>query len=138
MLSCDPKSISQEKQFGPKCNLIFACKINIHIFSHVQVSCLRSCNADVKYNSSHKIILKFRKLKHDYDYVVSYKLWVMTYQNHLCYIFSIVFYFSMIHFFLFSFYLPFTISTFKDNVSFDREGEGRGDESSAVLGSQNN
>ena len=36
----DPKSISEEKEFGPKCNLIFACKINIHIFSHVQVSFL--------------------------------------------------------------------------------------------------
>ena len=64
MFSCDPKSISQEKQFGPKCNLIFACKINIHSF-------FDECNADVKHNSSHKIILKFRKLK-DY-YVVSYK-----------------------------------------------------------------
>ena len=41
-------------------------------------------------------------------------------------------------FFLFCFYLPFTKSTFKDNVSLDREGEGRGDESSAVLGSQHN
>ena len=72
MFSCDPKSISQEKQFGPKCNLIFACKIDIHIFSDVQVRFFDACNAEVKYYSSHKIIFKFRKLNH--DYVVSYKL----------------------------------------------------------------
>ena len=71
MFSCDPKSISQEKQFGTKSNLIFACKINIHIFSHVQVSFFDACDAEMKYYSSHKIIFKFRKLKH--DYVVSYK-----------------------------------------------------------------
>ena len=31
-----------------------------------------ACNADVKYKSSHKIILKVIKLKH--DYMVSHKL----------------------------------------------------------------
>ena len=123
MLSCDPKNISQEKQFGPKCNPIFSCKINTHIFSHVQVSFFDACNAEMKYYSSHKIILKFRKLKH--DYVVSYKL-TLSYdllKSLLLYIF--LFYFlTILLFFLFCFYLPFTISTFKDNVSLKREGRG--------------
>ena len=105
MFSCDPKSISQETQFGPKCNPIFSCKINIHIFSHVQVSFFDACNAEVKYYSSHKIILKFRKLKH--DYVVSYKL-TLSYdllKSLLLYIF--LFYFLTIH--CFSILFLFTI-----------------------------
>ena len=78
----------------------------------------------LKYNSSHKIILKFRKLKH--DYVVSYKL-TLGYdlpKSPLLYIFNCFLFFNYLLFFLIYFYLPFTISTFKDNVSFDREGEG--------------